>query len=186
MLCRHGWHHSQSSKIVTGIYLLNVRQVLTVTSGKSNNWVPAAQPGDQLLPWHIANKDEVLTLNCTDFMRLPQVDNDVKLSFQRHEVCTSYLNWDKEHPESPVGIGYDPPGVYNSIVDTRWDCCGGCVLEMEGADVLYFSTASPPSCASASTTGGLVNSSVITTRATIEERGIPTESRFMILDGSTL
>ncbi|KAL8852903.1 MAG: hypothetical protein Q9221_002279 [Calogaya cf. arnoldii] len=48
------------------------------------------------------------------------------------------MNWDKEHPESPSGMGYDPPGVYNNIVDTRWDCCGACVLRMEEAEILTF------------------------------------------------
>lgn len=159
---------------------------MTVTSGNPINWVPVPPPATLPNPWHIADKDEVLTMNCTDFMILPQVDVDLRLSFQRNDVCTSYMNWDKEHPDSPSGMGYDPPGVYNMIGPTLWDCCGGCALVMEGADILYFSTASPPSCPGVSTAGGPANSSHITARAAIEEQGISTESKFVVVDGSTL
>ncbi|KAL8989596.1 MAG: hypothetical protein Q9169_008325 [Polycauliona sp. 2 TL-2023] len=160
--------------------------VMTVTSGDSSNWEPAAQLGNEAWPWHPADQDEVLTLDCKDFMRLPQVENDLMLSFQRDEVCTSYLDWDKEHPGAPSGKGYDPPGVYNNIVDTRWDCCGACVLEMEGAEILYFSTAETPSCSSASAAGRPATPSIVTPPAAIEERGVPMDSKFMVVDGSTL
>lgn len=159
---------------------------MTVTSGNPINWVPVSRPATLPNPWHIATKDEVLTIDCTDFMRLPQVDEALRISFQRDEVCTSYLNWDKAHPDSPSGMGYDPPGVANMIGPTLWDCCGGCRLVMEGAEVLYFSTASPPSCSSVSTAGRPANSSQITARAAVEKQSISTDSKFVVVDGSTL
>ncbi|KAL9037186.1 MAG: hypothetical protein Q9180_003863 [Flavoplaca navasiana] len=56
---------------------------------------------------------------------------------------------------------------------------------MESADILYFSTAPPPSCPSASSAAGPTNPPSITAPA-VERRGISTDPTFMVVDGSTL
>lgn len=124
-------------------------------------------------------------MDCTDFMILPSVPHSLALSFKRNEVCTSYVNWDKEHPDAPAGIGYDPPGVAQFVGYNFWQCCGGCILEMESADILYFSTAPPPSCPSVSSAAGPRNPPSMTAPA-MERRGISTDPSFMVLHGSTL
>ncbi len=183
MLCGHWRFHGWSSRTIASIYNLTFGQVMTVTPG---DYVPVPPPFTG--PWagERGDKDEVLTMNCTDFMRLPFAPNSLAMSFQRHDVCTSYEYWDRAHPDSPWGIGYDPPGVRIMGGAHHWSCCGACQLEIDGADILYFPTASPPSCSSTSATGALANSSIITARAAIEERDNSTESKFLVVDGSTL
>ncbi|KAL8947487.1 MAG: hypothetical protein Q9222_006235 [Ikaeria aurantiellina] len=147
--------------------------VMTVSSDNANNWIPAPPPSSY---GQVATKDEILTVDCTDFMTLPKADHSVNLSFKRNDVCTSYLKWDEQHPYAPQGMGVDPPGVRNMIGPTVWDCCGGCALLLEGVDILYFSTAPTPECSTMP--------SGITQQASPEL--VTAAPEFAVVDGSTL
>ena len=90
------------------------------------------------------------------------------VSFARSPVCTSYLNWAKDHPEVPHSVY--PPGVFNFDVYTEWGCSGRCWLNANDMRVLYFASKSYDGC------------SAISSTAPVD----PSITKYAVLDGSTL
>ncbi|KAL8819951.1 MAG: hypothetical protein Q9223_001720 [Gallowayella weberi] len=86
----------------------------------------------------------VLSMDCTDFMSMPFYRAEDAIKFKRDPVCTSYLEWNEQHKDTPQGIGYSPPGVYDYLGVWFYECCGGCALFHPEISVHYFSTAPAP------------------------------------------
>ncbi|KAL8811446.1 MAG: hypothetical protein Q9200_001796 [Gallowayella weberi] len=62
----------------------------------------------------------VLSMDCTDFMSMPFYRAEDAIKFKRDPVCTSYLEWNEQHKDTPQGIGYtsnvDAGGIYGSAI----------------------------------------------------------------------
>ena len=136
--------------------------VFTVPSGY---WLPDTQNLSRTLT---ASKQEVVTIGCSDFMRLPTFLNneeapipglpiavsEAALSFKKSPICTSYAKWCEAQPDASWinddfvdVLGFSaPPGVFNAVGGTSWSCCAACQFYMTTASVMYFPTVSYRGC----------------------------------------
>lgn len=96
--------------------------------------------------------EHVVTLPCTDFMKLPVVDSSFAWSFQRSPICTSYADWWHKTNCSIDDPVHFPPGVWNEHLWNSYECCGGCnILDPPHVRILYWPPDKTSECSSPGT-----------------------------------
>ncbi len=147
---------------ITGCYAMTGLETTTYIT-TSEKWI--TQSGGFYSPYSLP-----ASMACPAFMTLygPMIPDLLLPSFARSPVCTSYVNWAKNHPSVPKSVY--PPGVFNADVYEEWNCAGECVLEVDQMSVLYFATKSYDGCSEISSTTS----------------ADPSATSYAVVDGSTL